>query len=293
MMKTFQTIGLQYLTRCFPKLFWQRYNRLAHRLGLRHLYLILSFDCDTNEDIEAAEQVDAWLCKHGMKRTYAVPGEQLERGANVYRLLAEKGANFINHGALPHAEWRENRYWSINFYNRMSSKEVIEDIQNGHELLRKVIGRTSTGFRVPHFGLFQAPEQLKTLHSILRNLNYRYSTSTLPQFGLHHGPVWKIDGFFEIPLSGSYRSFLNLLDSWGYITNPYQPIVQDEYAHVFIKTVERLLALGVSGVLNYYVDPSHIYKSSAFFRALEFVIERQVPTLHYEELLDMVKGEGE
>lgn len=288
-MKTLQTVGLNCLARFFPKVFWRHYNRLSCRLGLRRLYLILSFDCDTREDIKAADEVDAWMCKHRIKRTYAVPGEQLKRGAKVYHRLAEDGADFINHGALPHAEWRENRYWSINFYNQMSYEEVSKDIRLGHEMVRQVTGRPPTGFRAPHFGLFQKPEQLKWLHNILKELGYRYSTSTLPKFGLYHGPVWNKGGLWEVPLSGSYRSFLTLLDSWGYVASPYQPVVQDEYTKIFIQTVEQLLGLGVSGVLNYYVDPSHVYKSGAFFRALEYVVERQLPTLNYEELLDLVE----
>lgn len=292
-MRTFKRIGLHYLSCFFPKLFWQRYSRLARQLGLSRLYLILSFDCDTTEDMEAAAELDTWLYKHGIKRTYAVPGEQLRRGADIYRCLAEKGADFINHGALPHAEWREGRYWSINFYNRMSDKEVKTDIQNGHELVRQVTGKIPIGFRTPHFGFFQETGQLKMLYTVLRELNYRYSTSTIPHFGLSHGPVCNMNGFFEIPLSGSYPYFLNLLDSWGYIKNPFQPTVQDEYGKVFITTVRRLLALGIAGVLNYYVDPSHVYKSRAFLRAMEFVIEHKVPTLRYEELLDIVKEKRE
>lgn len=289
MITMLQRVGLNTLTRCFPKSFWKHYDQKSRRLGLKRLYLILSFDCDTPEDIEAAEQVDDWLCKYSIKRTYAVPGRQLQQGAGVYRRFAEKGADFINHGALPHTEWRENRYWSINFYNQMSYEEVAEDIRLGHEMVRQVTGRLPTGFRAPHFGLFQKPEQLKLLHNILKKLGYHYSTSTLPKFGLYHGPLWNKGGLWEIPLSGSYRSFLNLLDSWGYVSSPYQPVVKDGYAKVFIQTVEHLLGLGVSGVLNYYMDPSHVYKSGAFFRALEYVVERQLPTLNYEELLDLVE----
>ena len=287
MLKKLQTIGLTYLASWFPDFFWHRYGRQARKLGLKRLYLILSFDCDTPEDIKAAEQVDGWLDRHGIKRTYAVPGEQLEQGAIVYRRLAEKGAHFINHGASSHTEWRENRYWSVNFYNKKSYKEIREDIQYGHETIERVIGRSPNGFRTPHFGLFQAPEQLKMLHSILKELNYRYSTSTVPYFGFYHGPIWNMDGFYEIPLSGSYHSFLSLLDSWSYITDPYQPMVQDRYANSLITTVERLLAMGVYGVLNYYVDPFHVYRSHTFFNALEFILERQIPTLHYEELLGL------
>jgi hypothetical protein len=289
MIKMLERMGLNTVTRCFPKSFWKHYDQKSRRLGLKRLYLILSFDCDTPEDIEAAEQLNVWLYKHHIKATYAVPGKQLEYGSEVYRRLAETGADFINHGSNPHTEWRENRYWSINFYNQMSYEEVVEDIRLGHEMVKKVTGRMPTGFRTPHFGLFQERKQLEQLHHILKELGYRYSTSTLPRCTLFHGPIWDRDGLWEIPLSGTYHSFLSLLDSWGYVISPHQPIVRDEYADIFIQTVDRLLSLGVSGVLNYYIDPSHVYKSQSFYRALEYVVERHLPTLHYGELLNLIR----
>jgi hypothetical protein len=291
MIRILQRMGLNTLTRCFPKSFWKHYDQKSRRLGLKRLYLILSFDCDTPEDIEAAEQLNLWLYKHGIKATYAVPGKQLEYGSDVYRRLAEMGADFINHGGLPHTEWRENRYWSIHFYNRMSNKEIMDDIQRGHQMVERVIGRIPTGFRTPHFGLFQKEEQLNLLHTILKELGYRYSTSTLPKFAFSHGPLWNRGILWEIPLSGSYRFFFNPLDSWDHVESPYKPVVRDEYAQLFIQTIKHLLDLGVSGVLNYYVDPSHVYKSEAFFKGLEYIVEHQVPTLHYEELLDLVEGQ--
>jgi hypothetical protein len=277
---------LNHLARLFPQLLWRWYARKARQLGLGRLYLILSFDCDTPEDIAAAEQLGAWLRDHGIKATYAVPGRQLEQGAAVYRRLAEMGADFINHGALPHAEWRENRYWSITFYHEMSPQEIIADIRRGHEIVEQIIGRPPTGFRAPHFGLFQERQQLALLHGTLKDLGYRYSTLAVPRFGFRHGPVWDVGGLYEVPLSGPYSSPLDVLDSWRYVVSPYQPVLKDEYASLFTQTVDRLLALGVPGVLNYYVDPAHVYKCGAFYRAMEYVVERQVPTLHYEELLD-------
>ena len=284
--------GLNTLARWFSKSFWKHYDQKSRRLGLKRLYLILSFDCDTPEDIKAAEELNGWLYEHGIKATYAVPGKQLEYGSDVYRRLAETGADFINHGLMPHAEWRENRYWSIHFYNQMTDKEIRDDIQRGHQIVERVIGRAPTGFRTPHFGLFQKEEQLNLLHNILRELGYRYSTSTVPKFALSYGPLWKRGILWEIPLSGSYRFFFNPLDSWEHVESPYQPVVKDEYAQLFIQTTKRLLDTGVCGVLNYYVDPSHVYRSRAFFKVLEFIIERQVPTLHYEELLDLVEGKN-
>ena len=60
----------------------------------------------------------------GIRASYAVPGAQLDKGAAVYRSLADAGAEFLNHGSRPHAEWRGDRYYGITFYNEMSTEDV-------------------------------------------------------------------------------------------------------------------------------------------------------------------------
>ncbi len=266
-----------------------KYGSLARAQGLNQLYVLLSFDCDTPDDIVAAEHMDGWLGPLGIKATYAVPGVQLKEGAEVYRKLSETGSDFINHGARAHTEWREGRYWSVTFYHEMSPQEVTEDIERGHEIFCRVFGRNPVGFRAPHFGLFQAPEQRELIYETLRKLGYSYSTSTLPELGLNHGPIVDMGGIWEIPLSGSYTVPFNILDSWSYVESPYHPIVKSEYASCFIETIERLLTLGVPGVLNYYVDPAHVYNAEAFYRAMEYLVEHKVQTIQFEWLLERAK----
>ncbi len=267
------------------------YARLARLQGFDRLYVALSFDCDTPEDIPAAEQLHTWLTQHGMKATYAVPGAQLQEGARTYRRLIDVGADFINHGARPHAEWRDGRYWSITFYNEMTTDEVIQDIRDGHEICLKVLGRAPIGFRAPHFGYYQSPEQREVIYSALRQLGYSYSTSTLPEYGLRCGPVVKENGIDEIPLSGSYANPDIILDSWNYIVSPNEPVLKDEYAALFIQMVDRMQSLGVTGVLNYYVDPAHVVKGQAFYRALEYLLQKNIETVHFGQLLE-IAGEG-
>src|SRR2546422_1123435 len=81
-----------------PEGLHQRYQRLAHMQGFRRAYFVLSFDCDTDLDIVVAERVHRQLHDIGITPVYAVPGELLERGATVYRAIADLGAEFINHG---------------------------------------------------------------------------------------------------------------------------------------------------------------------------------------------------
>jgi hypothetical protein len=174
----------------------------------------------------------------------------------------------------------------------MSPQEVAEDIRGGHEITGRVIGCPPHGFRSPHFGLFQTEEQLRLLHGTLRALGYRYSTSTMPDVALRYGPLRDVGGLYEIPVMGAYASPLEVLDSWTHIVSPFDPIVSDAYAGLFMSTVDRLLRWRFPGVLNYYVDPAQVVESEAFFRGLDYCARRGVPMLRYDGLLDLVGRRG-
>jgi hypothetical protein len=268
------------------KLFLE-YSRLARAQGFDRLYLLLSFDCDTPEDIPAADYMNDWLSERGVKTTYAVPGTQLQQGARVYRRLADSGAEFINHGASSHTEWRDGRYWSTTFYHQMTPAQIDADIRAGHKIFCDVLGRDPVGFRAPHFGNFQTEEQRAIVYETLRDLQYRFSSSTVPEFALRHGPLCDMGGLYEIPLSGTYSAPFTVFDSWSFIESPYNPVVNTAYADAMIETVQRLLTLDVVGVLSYYVDPAHVYNNDVFYDALKFVLDQKIPTLHLTQLLEI------
>ncbi|MDO8873694.1 MAG: polysaccharide deacetylase family protein [Methanoregula sp.] len=273
-----------------PDLLFKRYGKLAQKQGFDRLYVILSFDCDSPEDIPAAKIIHSYLKKNGLKGTFAVPGHLLKEGAEVYRSLSDGGADFINHGALPHVEKRGGRYWSTTFYNDMPVGEVIRDIKEGHKIYNSVIGHPPIGFRAPHFGTIQNPLLIKSIYNVLQELKYLYSSSTMPISGFRFGPVQTINGLYEISLSGSYFEPLEILDSWNNIISPYNPIVKNEYAFQFIQTIEHLMKLNVSGVLNYYVDPAHVVSSRSFYEAIDFLIQQEIPTLYYDDAIKLREG---
>ena len=163
---------------------WRRYASLARAAGLRRLYLIFSLDCDTQEDIAVVSEVHARLLDLGVKPVYAVPGELLRKGAKVYRQIMASGGEFINHGYAEHMYFdaRRGAYESCFFYDRLPREQVRQDILAGDACLREVLGVAPQGFRAPHFGTFQKPEQLGFLHGVLKELGHGFSTSTMPYY---------------------------------------------------------------------------------------------------------------
>jgi len=275
--------GIKIFYRIFPHLFWQKYHQKARQLGIKKLSLTLSFDCDSDEDILAAQKIHQWLKVRGVMAVFAVPGYQLKKGQHVYRRLVGENAEFINHGALPHTIWKNNSYESITFYHQMNSQIIQDDIYQGHEIVTKIIGKEPKGFRAPHFGHFQKPHQINFLHSVLRSLGYHYDSSTEPNYALKYGPYWRNNDIIEIPVSGSFSSPLTTFDSWTYLISPSQLILLNSYKNTFIKTIHNLQKLNICGLLNYYVDPAHVQGDTSFFDAITFALENGIEILSFSQ----------
>jgi hypothetical protein len=263
----------------------RRHARLARRLGIDGVYLVLSFDCDTDEDAEVAWAVHERLAAIGVRPVYAVPGELLRRGAEVYRRIAGTGAEFLNHGGVEHTyfDTERSRHASCFFYDTLTPERVRRDVEEGHAIVADVIGRAPEGFRTPHFGTYQQPEQLRYLHGILGELGYRFSTSTTPGYGLRHGPAFDAFGLTELPVTGQPSAPLDILDTWAYFAAPDRTGDAAGYldqAELLAEQAERAGA----GLINVYGDPVHVHDSEEFFAAVERWASIATP-VSYGELL--------
>lgn len=257
----------------------RHYGALARAAGVDRLYLLLTFDCDTDGDIAIVTQLESDLRKRDIHAGFAVPGAQLEKGASTWRQLGDRGCEFLNHGGRPHTEWRGDRFWPITFYDQLADEAIVSDIQDGHRRVIEITGTTPEGFRAPHFGSFQQPAQLQLLYETLKPLGYRYASTTLPSLGLTHGPFVDMDGIIELPTMGSFRNPTTLLDSWTYLTDRANFALGDEYYELFAETLARMTEYGIPGILTYYADPSHVMGQRPFERALDAVARFNVPSL--------------
>jgi hypothetical protein len=273
-----------------PELLFYNHSRLAKRQGFKRSYFILSFDCDTNRDIEVVESIHARIGKIGIIPVYAVPGQLLERGKDVYSRIAATGVEFINHGYYQHTHYnpQENTYESSYFYHQLPHEMILEDIQRGHETHLSILGKKPAGFRVPHFGTFQRKEHLEFLHGTLRGMGYKYSTSTSPLYGFLHGPVSeRRNRIYEIPLSGCFDMPLAMLDSWGFRYAPNRKMGEEDYARQFTKLVNYFQGEGNYGLINCYVDPSQVYDWGEFFEMMKLVTPLAVSS--YERILKEIR----
>ncbi|GAP19930.1 polysaccharide deacetylase family protein [Leptolinea tardivitalis] len=275
------------LGRMFPRVFWNRYTTLAQRQGFTRLYLLLSFDCDTDKDARAALLIDDWLEKRKIQRTYAVPGSILETNSTIYKSIGAKGSEFLNHGYLPHTVVENGVYSSTTFYHRMEPHQIAEDVNKGHGAVTKIIGRDPGGFRAPHFGRVPLSMQRNLIRPVLKTLGERFSTQTTPFVSFEKGPIWVDNDWVEFPVIGSSRAPFSVLDSYSYINNPSERKVTPQFAAVFRSTIEDLLTWKICGLLNFYVDPSHVVDDPGFFETLQIVHDRGIPSLTYSQALEM------
>lgn len=261
---------------------FERYAGYAASLGLSRPLLFLSFDCDTDLDPPATVEVMKLLDSLGIKATFAVPGVQLERGIDVYREIAQR-CEFMNHGHLPHAEWRDDRYVGITFYETMPVAAVEADIRNGHETVTRLTGRPPQGFRAPHFGHFKQPDQLALVHRLAHELGYGYCSTTLPEYALIHGPAPRIGKIIELPAFGSIKGPTSILDSWTHLADRKDYALAPSYAELMIETVDRLMAGNVPALLTWYADPAHVAGQEPFERAMKHLASRGIRSLSGSE----------
>ena len=255
-----------------PGFFRNQYIKKTIKSGIKEKYFILSFDCDTEKDIEVVEDVHMRLNKYGITPSYAVPGELLKLGRDVYSNLNNKGVEFINHGYLSHTSYnaKDKSYLSTLFYDQLSNEMIKRDVIKGHNNFIDVFGENPKGFRTPHFGTYQKKNQLKFLYSVLNDLDYSFSSSTTPVTGMWKGAMQKqTSGILEFPVSGSYDYPARILDSWGYRFSPTRKLNENDYVEQLKKMMNFFADPNTSGIFNIYADPSQVYDWNAFFECMD------------------------
>lgn len=273
------------LQRLAPGRLLNRLERLGAAGGLARPSFILSFDCDTDRDIELSWAVHSRLLDSGITPVYAVPGEILEHGADTWRRIASTGAEFINHGYRRHTAYRDGEYVSNLFYDQMSAAEIEADIVQGHASVERVVGRPPEGFRVPHFGTFSSDSELRQLHDILRRLGYRFSTSSTPYIAFRYGPVTQRFGLPELPVTGCVDYPLVILDSYTFRFAENRLRAEDYLAQV--EQWVSLLTGGHTFFVNLYADPSQVADWPEFFAAMKRLAPFARPS--YRTVLDELK----
>ena len=261
--------GLRFVGKISPNMLWKLFRLQCSWTGIESAKYLLTFDCDTDLDIEVVSEVHAKLSNLGITPVYAVPGHLIERGLDTYKALANLGAEFLNHGYVQHTTVDANRakYTSTFFYDQISRREALEDIDRGHETLVSKLGVTPMGFRTPHFGTFQSKENLLFLHEKLLSLGYSFSSSTSPRYSFLKGPNFSSNGMTEIPVTGCPTWPLGILDSFNFRFAGSWKFIPKVFESEMKKAFE-MMEKGNLMRMNMYADPSQVYDWEGFFESV-------------------------
>lgn len=275
--------------------YWlQRYAGFTRELGLKNICFILSFDCDTDQDAKAAIKLHPELIKLGIKPVYAVPGQILEGNASIFKEIFETGGEFINHGYRRHTYYDNDagEFRSCFFYDQMPINRVEEDIRLGHESIHKTLGVKPKGFRTPHFGTFQKKVHLNFLYSVLIELGYAFSTSTVPLNGCLHGPCYTPVSnvkMYEFPVTGLLDLPLAILDSWRFWNGVSCRFDFDSYQKEVMAIIEMLMGKNYPALINLYADPLHVSDVSSFVGIFSMIAKRGVQFVNYSQVIQKFK----
>lgn len=245
----------------------------------------LSFDCDLPEDITSHAWLLERLKEYELHGSFACIGKYVEMFPAEHRLLANAGHEIINH-TYSHPSHRllnpDQRF------RVLSDDQLKEEVSRAHEIIENIIGVAPVGFRAPHFGGLHT----NRVYPILREMGYRYSSSTIGTRTPALGAPFKFGGIWEIPLSPNPKTVFGCLETWGlYRADPAQ--YQDKQE--FLALLDEVLTAGIASraFLNFYLDPVDLHKHPGMcdqiFRRFAELTEAGCTVGPYVDLLDLVE----
>ncbi|MBT6148584.1 MAG: polysaccharide deacetylase family protein, partial [Gemmatimonadetes bacterium] len=148
--------------------------------------LLLSFDVDFPEDVDALPGIAAQLEAASIRASFAVVGRWVEDYPQEHRAVLAAGHELVNHSYshpelinvpgrfVSRREDLNDRRWET-----LSLEERAHEIRRGQTAVKDTLGVEMKGFRAPHFGNVDP----QPLYPILAEMGLQYSTSMLAPRG--------------------------------------------------------------------------------------------------------------
>ncbi len=220
---------------------------------------VISFDCDTHEDVKAYEELLDVLKRFRIKSSFAVIGKLIELYPDEHIALIEDGHEIVNHTYT-----HPNSLFNPRRFTELSPDEMALEISKFDEVCMKTLEFKPIGFRAPHFLL------LPRVYEILRNLGYIYSTSTVATRTKSLGRPYFVNGILEIPLTPCLKRPFATLSTWGLMRAPKRWYGdEEEFLSIFKSIVD--FSKSFNSFLNFYFDPCDVVRMGVFEDMLKVV----------------------
>ena len=246
-------------------------KKIFHSSNLKEKNFIISFDCDTQKDVDCLNLLLGKLNEINIKIILAIPAQLIKKNINLIKNLKESfKIEFLNHGYHIHTEFREidKSYISTLSYNDKNFEFIKEDILLAHKFLVNELNYKPEGFRAPHFGEVTF-NQKKKIFKYLKKLNYIYSSSSIYDLAITKGSIFKLNGITEFTVTGRSQNITKMMDSWSFLDTKNDTVVlKNEYSEE-LKKIEELFNEKNYNYLNLYADPSHVIESEYFYKFLK------------------------
>ena len=239
----------------------------------------LSFDSDFTEDIEAIPSLLDTLSSYSFKTSFACIGKFIEKYPKEHFRIIEEGHEIINHTYThpDNEEWNPNQK-----FNELTIEEQKEEIEKCDGVCRTILNYSPIGFRIPHFGRLYT----ENVYPILKELGYKYSSSTVavktPKFGL---PFVK-GGIIEFPLSPCPKHPFGVFDTWHSLERGGGLHKKEgEFYKLFTELIE--IGIKTNSYINVYFDPQDVVKLKEFKVMLDYIEEKRkdVWVARYEDII--------
>ena len=238
--------------------------------------LVLSFDCDFPADVQKLPALSGLLTGKGIRGSFAVVGQWVEKYPKEHRCLVEHGHEIINH-THTHPNLRNDDYEfsrGPQFTNRMfeslTLEERREELLRCHAAVKEVLGVEMTGCRLPHFGNLDPAE----IYSVLDEIGYRFSSSAMAVLTDTYGVPFRTKaGVWELPVTGCPRHPYTAFDTWHcLVKNGGRHSRPGELAALLARALDLAQGLGALAVV--YFDPKDILGQDRLESMLEDVAAR-------------------
>ncbi len=252
------------------------------KLGFNYSVATMSFDCDLKEDYQALPFVLDMLKRNNIKASFAIIGKWIEIYPDIHKRIIEEGHEIINH-TYTHPN---NKHFSPDRYMvKLSLQEKKEEIARCHEVCEKILKYSPTGYRAPHLGSSHGVE----IYSILKELNYKYSTSDIALRFESLGAPLKINNIWEFPLSPSTRNLFSSPITSEVIRD--KKITEQQYYSDIRKAID---IAKTPFFFNIYCDPMDVVKMEEF-ESMLVELNNRFKMMTYKELialLERIYGKG-
>jgi peptidoglycan/xylan/chitin deacetylase (PgdA/CDA1 family) len=244
-------------------------KRLFYSKYLNKKFFFISFDCDTQEDINCLERLLQKLKDIKIKTILAIPAELIENNLDlIVRLKNQYSIEFLNHGYFIHTLFNKEtrKYTSIFSYNQKNIEFIKKDIYLADQFFKDKLKIKIRGYRAPHFGEVNLIKKIQ-IFKYLRKLDYKFSSSSIYDMAYFFGAIFKFFGINEFSVTGIYKKEYRMLDSWSFLEN----INKVKLSNVYFDELRKLKNIFTSSKLNFiniYADPSHIIDSEEFFKII-------------------------